>query len=68
VIIKKGAGVVRRPFLEIISGRVTVPDLPTAHQMKIISATKAKAAPTNTALKEFVSPMMASSFGVDGGY
>ena len=35
--------------------------------MKIINATKAKAAPTNTALKEFVSPMMASSFGVDGG-
>jgi hypothetical protein len=34
--------------------------------MKIISATKAKAAPTNTALKEFVSPIVASSFGVDG--
>ena len=34
-------------------------------QMKIISATKAKAAPTNTALKEFVSPILASSFCVD---
>jgi hypothetical protein len=35
--------------------------------MKIITATKAKAAPTNTALKEFVSPIAASSFGVDRG-
>jgi hypothetical protein len=36
-------------------------------QIKIITATKAKAAPTNTALKEFVSPIVASLVCVDRG-